>query len=114
MTTSATDRIEKQITLRASLARVWRALTVPEEFGAWFGMRLEGLFAEGATVRGTMTHPGYEHLTVELQIERLQPERYFAYRWHPYAVDTTIDYSKEPTTLVEFFVKEADGGTVLT
>jgi uncharacterized protein YndB with AHSA1/START domain len=51
---------------------------------------------------------------MELQIERIQPESYFAYRWHPYAVDPAIDYDAEPTTLVEFHLEDTDGGTLLT
>jgi uncharacterized protein YndB with AHSA1/START domain len=109
-----TDRIEKTVTLRAPRARVWRAITTAEEFGAWFGVKLDGRFAEGATVRGKITHPGYEHLTMEILIERMESERYFSYRWHPYAVDAAVDYSTEPTTLVEFRLDEANGGTVLT
>jgi uncharacterized protein YndB with AHSA1/START domain len=113
-TGTTTDRIEKTITLRAPRSRVWRALTVAEQFGEWFRVKLEGPFVEGATVRGRITHPGYEHLTMEIVVERLDPERYFAYRWHPYAIDPAIDYSKEPTTLVEFRLEDAAGGTVLT
>ncbi len=109
-----TDRIEKQVVLRAPRSRVWRAITEMEEFGAWFGVKLDGAFAEGATVHGQITHPGYEHLTMEMLVERLEPERYFAYRWHPYAVDPGVDYSPEPTTLVEFRLDETDRGTVLT
>ena len=44
MTTSSTDRIHKEITLRAPLSRVWRALTDSAEFGEWFRVRLEGPF----------------------------------------------------------------------
>ena len=113
-TETTTDRIEKTITLRAPRSRVWRALTVAEEFGEWFRVKLEGPFVEGATVRGRITHPGYEHLTMEIMVERVDPERYFAYRWHPYAIDPGVDYSKEPTTLVEFRLEDAAGGTVLT
>jgi uncharacterized protein YndB with AHSA1/START domain len=109
-----TDRIEKRILLRAPRSRVWRAITAPVEFGAWFGVKLEGPFVEGAMVRGKITHPGYEHLTFEMLVERIEPERYFACRWHPYAIDTNVDYSSEPTTLVEFRLDEAEGGTLLT
>jgi uncharacterized protein YndB with AHSA1/START domain len=109
-----TDRIEKHVVLRAPRSRVWRAIITPSEFGAWFGVALEGAFAEGATTRGQITHPGYEHLTMEMLVERIEPERYFAYRWHPYAIDAAADYSHEPTTLVEFRLEEADGGTRLT
>ena len=109
-----TDAIEKTAVLRAPRSRVWRAITNAEEFGAWFRVKLDGAFAEGATVRGKITYPGYEHLTMEMLVERLEPERYFAYRWHPYAIDPGVDYSPEPTTLVEFRLEEANGGTVLT
>jgi uncharacterized protein YndB with AHSA1/START domain len=108
------DRIEKKIVLRAPRSRVWRAITTAEEFGAWFRVKLERAFAEGATIRGRITYPGYEHVTLEMLVERIEPERYFAYRWHPYAIDSSVDYSREPTTLVEFRLEEADGGTVLT
>ena len=114
MDETTTDRIEKRVTLRAPRARVWRAITAVEEFGAWFRVKLDGPFAEGATVRGQITYPGYEHLTMEVVVERIEPERYFAYRWHPYAVEPGVDYSAESTTLVEFMLDEADGGTRVT
>jgi uncharacterized protein YndB with AHSA1/START domain len=110
----STDRIEKSIVLRASRSRVWRAITTAEEFGAWFRVNLEGVFVEGATVRGRITHPGYEHVTVQLQVERIEPERYFSYRWHPNAIDPAVDLSGEPTTLVEFMLEDSDGGTAVT
>lgn len=114
MNATVTDRIEKQVVLRASRARVWRAITNHEEFGEWFKVRLDTPFVEGATVRGPITHPGYEHVTMEMVIERIQPESYFSYRWHPYAVDPATDYSAEPMTLVEFRLEEAAGATTLT
>lgn len=114
MSTMVTDRIEKRVVLRAPRSRVWRALTDASEFGSWFGVTLQAPFTEGATVRGQITHPGYQHLTMELIVERLEPERYFAYRWHPYAIDPKIDYSQEPATLVEFRLEDAGEGTTLT
>ena len=114
MTTTVTDRIEKRVVLRAARGRVWRALTDADEFGTWFGVRLHAPFVEGATVSGQITHPGYEHLTMQVLIVRMEPERYFAYRWHPYAVDSKTDYSHEPTTLVEFTLEDAGDGTALT
>src|SRR5256714_11101958 len=112
--TKSTDRIEKRVVLRAPRTRVWRAVTNAEEFGAWFRVNLESASAEGKPVRGRLVIPGYEHVTLELLIERIDPERYFAYRWHPYAVDPKVDYSAEPTTLVEFHLEDAEGGTALT
>jgi uncharacterized protein YndB with AHSA1/START domain len=111
---TTTDRIEKEIVLRASRSRVWRALTDAREFGTWFRVVLDGPLVPGATVRGHITHPGYEHVTMEMSIERLEPERLFSYRWHPYAIEPGVDYSTEPTTLVEFRLEEAAGGTRLT
>jgi uncharacterized protein YndB with AHSA1/START domain len=112
--TTSTDRIEKHVVLRAPRARVWRALTNAEEFGTWFRVKLEGAFAEGKPVRGRLSIPGYEHVTLEMLVERIDPERYFSYRWHPYAVDPAVDYSAEPTTLVEFKLEETQGATALT
>src|SRR5262249_41853975 len=108
------DRIEKKALLKASRARVWRALADAGEFGTWFGVRLEGAFSEGAKLRGKITIKGYDHLTLEMLVERIEPEHYLSYRWHPYAVDPKVDYSSEPTTLVEFRLDEAEGGTLLT
>jgi uncharacterized protein YndB with AHSA1/START domain len=112
--TPSTDRIEKKVVLRAPRSRVWRAISTAKEFGTWFRVNLEGGFAEGATIRGRLTHPGYEHVTMDLMVERIEPERYFSYRWHPYALDPAVDYSAEPTTLVEFILEETEGGTAVT
>ena len=114
MSTVVTDRIEKRVVLRATRSRVWRALTDADEFGTWFGVKLHAPFTEGATVRGQITHPAYQHVMLELIVERLEPERYFAYRWHPYAIDMKTDYSQEPTTLVEVRLEDAGDGTALT
>jgi uncharacterized protein YndB with AHSA1/START domain len=111
---SSTDRIEKRIVLRASRSRAWRAISTAKEFGAWFRVNLDGEFAEAATVRGRITSPGYEHVTIEMLIVRIEPERYFAYRWHPNPMDPAVDYSAEPTTLVEFTLEETTEGTIVT
>jgi len=108
------DRIEKKIVLRAPRSRVWRALTNADEFGTWFGVKMTGTFTPGASIIGQITEPGYEHLTMEIMIEQVEPEQLFSYRWHPYAIDPDVDYSGEPTTLVEFRLAEVAGGTELT
>lgn len=108
--TPSTDRIEKQVLLRAPRSRVWRAITDAGEFGTWFGARLEGELRPGAHVSGRITTPGYDHLRMVLIVERVEPERLFSYRWHPHAVDPDQDYSEEPTTLVEFTLEEVDVG----
>jgi len=113
MTTSSTDRIERRILLRAPRSRVWRALTDPVEFGTWFGVKVEGTFAPGARVTGTITHKGYEHIRWDITIERMEPERLFAWRWHPCAIEPGVDYSSETPTLVVFELEEVEGGTQL-
>lgn len=108
------DRIEQSIDLEAPIERVWRALTDHEEFGQWFGVKLNGPFVPGEKTRGQMTIAGHEHVPWEAEIVALEEPRYFAYRWHPYAVDPNIDYSEEEPTLVEFHLEAMDGGTRLT
>jgi uncharacterized protein YndB with AHSA1/START domain len=110
---NSTDRIEKEIVLRAPRSLVWRALADAEQFGAWFGMKLDGAFAPGARVHGQMTTPAHAHVTIEFAIERMDPESRLSYRWHPYPVESSVDYSSEPTTLVEFQLEEIAGGTQL-
>ena len=114
MATTSTDRIEKKILLKAPRSRVWRALTDAVEFGKWFGVIMAGPFSPGARLTGKITHPGYEDAPFEITIERMDAERLFSYRWHPYAHDPKVDYSPEPTTLVVFELQEQGGGTLLT
>ena len=106
--------IEKQTFLRAPRARVWRALTDAREFGTWFGVSLDAPIEAGRWVRGRITIPGYQHVRLEMFVERMEPDVLFAYRWHPYAIESDVDYSKEPMTLVEFRLADAAGGTTLT
>lgn len=112
---SDTDRIEKHILINAPRDRVWRALANAQEFGNWFGANLKDqAFAPGQRVRGPMTIAGFEHISFDAIIERMEPETLLSYRWHPYAVDPAVDHSKEQRTLVTFTLKDADGGTLLT
>lgn len=108
------DRIEKQIELKASIARVWRALTDHREFGQWFRVNLEGPFFPGQTSRGQITYPGYEHLKWEAVVQKMEPERLFSFTWKPSAIDPEKDYSNEPSTLVEFRLEPKGEGTLLT
>ena len=112
-TAVSTDRIEKEIVMKAPRTRVWRALTDAAEFGKWFGVSMQDPFVPGGRARGRITIPGYENLTLEVVVERMEAERLFAWRWHPYAVDPAADYSAEPMTLVECELTEVPGGTRL-
>ncbi len=107
------DRIEKEIVLRVPRSRVWRALTDAEEFGTWFRVTLEGNFAAGERIRGKITYPGYERLTMDVVVERMDAEELFSFRWHPAAIDPEADLEAEPTTLVEFRLSDVAEGTML-
>lgn len=113
MSPSTTDRIEKSITINAPLARVWKALTDHREFGLWFRVNLESPFLHGQSTKGQITYPGYEHVVMRVFDVQLRPPAYFAFRWHPFAVDPAVDYSTEPTTLVEFSLEQTASGTLL-
>jgi len=107
------DKIERQIEIAAPLAKFWRALTDAKQFGEWFLVKLEGPFVAGQSVGGQLTFPGYEHIRMEVVVKAIEPETYFSYTWHPYAVDPSMDYSQETPTLVEFRLKETAGGKTL-
>jgi uncharacterized protein YndB with AHSA1/START domain len=112
------DRIEKRIDLKAPVARVWQALTDYREFGEWFRVALAEPFQVGATVRGYILHPGYEHVLWEAKIEQMIPEKLFTYTWaHPKSLAKEVykpDYTGEPRTLVEFRLEATATGTLLT
>jgi len=121
----STDRIEKQILLRAPLARVWRAISDAREFGSWFGIEFDGSFSPGARLTGRVTPTTVDPEVARLQephrgktaafvIDKVEPKRLFSFKWHPFAIDPAIDYSKEPMTLVEFVLREQSDGTLLT
>lgn len=108
-----TNKIEKRIELKAPVSRVWRALTDHREFGQWFKVKLESPFVPGQVSRGQITYPGYEHVTWEARIEKMEPERLFSFTW-PHArsfekTDKPADYSSAPRTLVEFRLEPIPG-----
>ena len=120
-----TDRIEKKILLRAPRKRAWRALADSKEFGTWFGVKFNGPFAPGASMRGVIVpttvnaqvanaQKPYEGMPFEITIDQMEPERLFSFRWHPFAVEPGVDYSAEPTTLVVFALEEVADGVMLT
>jgi uncharacterized protein YndB with AHSA1/START domain len=111
--TSTTDRFETDIVLEAPRSRVWRALTDVKQFNQWFGVKLTGEFAPGREITGYITIKGYEHVKMTVWVETMEPERTFAFRWHPYAIESNVDYSTEPTTLVTFALEDVSGGTRL-
>jgi uncharacterized protein YndB with AHSA1/START domain len=108
------DRIEKQIELKAPLSRVWKALTDHKQFGEWFRVNIQSPFVPGQTARGNVLYPGYEHVAWEAVILTMEPEHLFSFTWHPFAIDPAVDYSGETPTLVEFRLQPTAAGTLLT
>jgi len=132
---TSTDRIEKQVTLRAPVSRVWKAIADAQEFGRWFGFQLHGEFVAGQTIRGTFNAAFDEAAIIEHQkklgikpskvklpgpnavfctVDRIEPERYFSFRWIPYGIDAEAAPEGEPTTLVEFRLEAVAEGTRVT
>lgn len=119
-----TDRIEKQIVLRASRERVWSAISDARQFGTWFGVEFAGEFVAGKQLNGRIVPTKVDPEIAKMQephtglafhifVERVEPMRVFAFRWHPYAIEPGKDYGKEPTTLVTFELDEVPGGILL-
>ena len=118
------NRIEKQITLKAPQTRVWNAIADAKQFGTWFGLEVKQPWKVGekvsAVIRPTKvdaevakSQQPYDGTSFDLSIDRIEPERLFSFRWHPYAIEKGVDYSKEPSTLVTFELTPVAGGTLL-
>jgi uncharacterized protein YndB with AHSA1/START domain len=121
---SSADRIEKEILLRAPQEKVWRAISDSRQFGEWFGMELDGEFKPGTPISGrikpTIADPAiaemqkkYAGAPVEFVVDRIEPMRLFSLKWHPFAIDPSVDYSNEPMTLITFTLEPRDGDTLL-
>jgi uncharacterized protein YndB with AHSA1/START domain len=108
------NQIQKRIELASPVSRVWRALTDSRQFGEWFLVKMDGPFVAGQPAAGQITHPGYEHVRMQIVVKAIEPETLFSFTWHPYAVDPKVDYSQEESTLVEFRLQPTSGGTLLT
>lgn len=105
--------IERTVLLRAPRTRVWNALTDVKKFCQWFcGDSVDGEFTAGAKVHVSASEE--QGGNFDIFVQEMQPEHLFTWRWHPGAHDPALDYAKEPTTLVEFKLADAEGGTLLT
>lgn len=111
------DKIEKRVELKSPVSRVWRAISDYREFGQWFKVNLDAPFVPGQVSRGQITYPGYEHITWEARIEKMEPECLFSFYWpHVQSFeksDKPADYFNAPRTLVEFRIEPIQGGTLL-
>lgn len=105
--TTTTDRIERSITIHASMTRVWALVSEP---GWWINdgvIRAHRIEPDGEL---HIVHDD-EHGPFAIRIERLDPPRYAAFRWvvgHRAAMPVA-----GASTLVEFFLDDTPDGVVL-
>lgn len=106
-------KIERSIVVKASLDKVWEAISNHKNFGQWFQARIDEPFREGQYSRGMMTIPGYEHLPFEIKVVKIEEKKLLAFEWAPF-ISEEIDLSKEPWQLVEFRVESIAEGIRIT
>lgn len=100
------DSIERELILPVPPARVWTALTRPDQLGAWFGTRASVDLRPGGEVVFTWDGSTGPRGTTRGVIETVEPPHRFAFRWQP-SPDTT------QTTRVEFTLEPHPDGTRL-
>ncbi len=108
------DKIVKTIDLKASVDRVWRAVTDHHEFGEWFRVALEKPFAIGEKTEGNITYPGHEHLRLEAVVKTMDTNALFAFTWCPVPDESGNAPLGGMETLVEFKLEAIESGTRLT
>src|SRR5262245_39290976 len=101
----ADDTIEREMTLRAPIERVWQAITDPAEVSKWFGVEAEIALTPGGDVAF-----GWLKARFRGRVEAVERPRRFACRW---CLDSDTPVDEGPTTLVEFTLRPQGEGTVL-
>lgn len=97
--------ITRTVTLPAPVERVWRAISDPDEIACWFPTKSAEIDALEPGGRGILTWA--DHGSFPIVVEAVEAPSYLAWTWGHESED-------HPTTLVEWRLQPADGGTVLT
>ncbi|HEX5501091.1 MAG TPA: SRPBCC domain-containing protein [Thermomicrobiales bacterium] len=100
------DSIERELVLPAPPARVWAALTRPDQLGAWFGTRASIDLRPGGEVVFMWDGPTGPRGATRGVIEAVEPPHRLAFRWQP-----SPDAAQ--TTRVEFTLAPHPEGTRL-
>jgi uncharacterized protein YndB with AHSA1/START domain len=100
------DSIERELILPAPPARVWTALTRPDQLSAWFGTEATLDLRPGGEIIFTWDGSTGPRGTNRGVIEAVEPPHRFAYRWQ-----SRPDLL--PMTLVEFTLEPHPEGTRL-
>jgi len=115
MTASASSTVERSTLVRAPRSRVWQALTSIQEFSKWFCVKdADGEFTPGARLRMVSTHECGKGEEFFVDVVKMEAPETFSWRWTPGSKQPGEDTSSEPMTLVEFRLKEVEGGTLVT
>ena len=56
----------------------------------------------------------YSGMACDIVVERIEQQRLFSFRWHPYGIDPAVDLTGEQMTLVTFELETVADGTQLT
>lgn len=109
-TTSIADRYEREEVFAAPRARVWAALTEPDQLAAWFATPTYALKAGGSGMLRFRFDDGREEEN-RVEVVAVEPTNRFAFRWRSHGDDPTIPLAEAPNTLVEITLSDAPGGT---
>lgn len=105
------DKIERKVVYKASLDKVWDAVTNPKMIARWFSDSVDVTnFQVGQEFTFNWTEHGYSRAIVEA----IEPKTRFAYRWENTGVDQSLPIKDVPKTLVTFLLEEVAGGIQLT
>lgn len=105
------DKIERKMVFRASLDKVWDAITNPQTIAKWFSDSIDVTnFHVGQEFTFNWKDHGYSRAIVEA----IEPKNCFAYRWENAGVDQSLPIKDVPKTLVMFLLEEIEGGIQLT
>jgi uncharacterized protein YndB with AHSA1/START domain len=113
VTVTIQDTIERSIVLPVQRARVWEALTRPEQISQWFEGVWEFELKPGAPIRFDFGPEYGEHRG---RVEVVEPMDRVVYLWthESKGWDPAVPIDDVPTTLIEFSLQDDGEGTKLT
>ena len=101
------EHVEREILIEAPIDVVWAVLTEPEHVAGWFSDSAEVDLRPG----GDATFTWHEHGSALAWVERVEPPRFFAFRW---VRPVGEEQHKSNSTLVEFTLAAEGDQTRLT
>ena len=101
------DPVEREVTVGATPAEVWLAVTRSDEISRWFGAEADLDVRPGG--RGAFRWPdGAERHVV---VEEVEPPRRLCFRWLPFQRTAAGETVTRPSTRVEITLDAVPGGT---